>query len=95
MSKRAFTDIREVVVTFDNAAGAMSPDAYKAAINKVEELEGLAFQDPNISDLTNVTTVMTGTSRYRLYSFDLSVKFNLGEYDFIYIETVPNVESLS
>lgn len=95
MSKRAFTDIRDVIVTFDNALGAMSPDAYKAAINKVEEIENLFFQDPTFQDLAGVTTVMTGTSRYKLYAFQLTTTLSTATYDFTYIETVPNVESLS
>lgn len=95
MSKRAFTDIRDVIVTFENSAGAMSPDAFKAAINKVEEIENLFFQDPTFQNLTGVTTVMTGTSRYKLYSFELTTTLSTATYDFTYLETVPNVESLS
>lgn len=95
MSKRAFTDIREVTVIFDNAVGAMSPDAYKAAINKVEQLESDFLNNPALVDLADVPAVFTGTSRYRLYSFTLTTVFATGTYTFTYVETVPNAESLS
>lgn len=96
MGKRAFTDIREVTITFDNATnGAMSPDAYKAAINKVEELEAKNLNTPILAALVAVPTVITGTSRYKLYSFNLDADFEGGIYNFEYVETVPNAESLS
>ena len=95
MSKRAFTDIREVTVTFDNLAGAMSPDAYKAAINKVEELESAFLNNPALADLAGVSAVFTGTSRFKLYSFTLTTTFATGTYAFVYVETVPNAELLS
>lgn len=95
MSKRAFTDIRNVEITFDMTAGAASPDAYKAAINKVEELESAYFNDPSLANLADVTAVFTGTSRFKLYSFQLTTTFATGTYAFVYNETVPNAESLS
>ena len=96
MAKRAFTDIRNVIVTFNNIAnGAMSPDAYKAAINKVEELECDYLNNPALANLSDVTAVFTGTSRFKLYSFQLTVDFSAGTYAFVYNETVPNAESLS
>ena len=95
MARRAFTDIRGVEITIDADGNKISPDAYKAAINRVEEMESAFLNDPDLEDLADVTTVMTGTSRYRLYSFQLTTTFADGVYAFVYNETVPNAESLT
>lgn len=102
----AFSEYRNVIVTFNGNEGvdivgetpqvAMGLDAYKAAIKKVEEIEAQYAADPtSVSDLADVTVVMTGTSRYKLHSFQLTLTIATGVYVFIFNETVPNAESLS
>jgi hypothetical protein len=105
MSKRAFSEIRNVKVYFNNAEGtadgsevlqaAMSIDAYKAAIGKVEEIESNYFNDSSLGDLTAADVVMTGASRYKLHSFTVTTVLATGKYTFIFNETVPNAASLS
>ena len=95
MSVRAFSDIRDVKVSFDNTAGAMSIDAFKAAINQVQIIEGNYLNDPSLADLAGAASVFTGTSRYKLYSFTLTTTMATGIYAFVYVETVPNADSLS
>ena len=95
MSKRAFSEIRKVKVTFNNDAGAMSLDAYKGAIEKVSEIECDYESNPNLADLVAAPLVFTGTSRYKLYSFTLTTTLATGIYAFTYVETVPNADSLS
>jgi hypothetical protein len=95
MSKRAFSELRDVKVSFDNVAGAMGIDAFKAALNQVEEFESAYFEDNTIADLIAGVVICTGTSRYKLYSFTLTTTFATGVYAFVYVETVPNAEGLS
>lgn len=93
--KLAFSDIRNVKISFVNTAGAMSTDAFKAAISKVEEIEYERLKNPALANLTSQPTVFTGTSRYKLYSFTLTAILTTGTYTFTYVETVPNADSLS
>lgn len=94
MSTRAFTEIRDVEVTF--AGGAMPVDAYKAAINRVQELEYNYAQNPaSVADLTAGATVFTGANRYKLYSFTLTSVMAAGTYAFTFVEAVPNAEGLA
>ena len=103
---QAFTEYRDVIVTFNASEGvdivgqtaqeAIGIDAYKAALNKVSELESQYAADPtSVTDLSNVTVVFTGTSRYKLYSFQLTVTIATGSYQFVWNETVPNADSLA
>lgn len=98
MSKQAFTEIRDVNVTFDDGVAAQAPmsiDAYKAAMLKVQEIESKYQNNPAYADVTDVVTVFTGTSRYKLYSFNLTTVLADASYQFVYNETVPNADSLS
>lgn len=95
MSKRAFTDIRGIELIVDTGGEKVSPDFYKAVLNKAEQLEDNYLNNPALEDLAEVSTVFTGTSRYRLYSCTLTTVFADGTYTFTYVETVPNAESLS
>lgn len=96
---QAFTEYRDVIVTFDDgvaAQEAMSLDAYKAALNKVAELEAqYAADSTSVADLSDVTVIFTGTSRYKLYSFQLTLDISAGDYEFVWNETVPNADGLS
>lgn len=105
MSKRAFSEIRDVKIFFNTSEGldisgqtaqeAMSIDAYKAVIAKVEEIESNYFNNPSLANLSNATVVFTGSSRYKLYSFQLTTTLADGKYVFVFNESVPNAESLS
>lgn len=98
MSKRAFSEIRDVIITFDDGTAtqeAMGIDAYKAAIGKVEEIESAYYNDSSLADFADKLIVFTGTSRYKLYSFQLTTTLADGKYEFIWNETVPNVDNLS
>ena len=105
MSKRAFSEIRDVKVFFNTSEGldiigqtaqeAMSIDAYKACIGKVEEIESAYFNNPSLADLANALVVFTGTSRYKLYSFQLTTTVATGTYVFVWNETVPNADLLA
>ena len=106
MGQTAFSEYRDVIVSFNNAEGqniadqtaqaVMSLDAYKAAINKVVEIENkYAKNNASVADLTNKSLVFTGTSRYKLYSFTLTLDISEAKYVFTFVETVPNADSLS
>lgn len=93
---RANSEFRDVKIAFVNSVGAMSIDAYKAAVLKVSQMEDQYGADPtSVADLTDVAAVFTGASRIKLYSFTLTVDISAAEYAFTYVETVPNAESLS
>lgn len=105
MSKLALSQGRAVKIFFNNAEAeldgsevaqiAMSVDAYKAAINKVEELEGLVREGTQPADLAAATILITGTSSRAIHKFTVTTTFASGEYTFIFVETADNVESLS
>jgi len=102
----AFSEYRDVIVQFNLSEGldivgqtaqeAMSIDAYKAALNKVADIEAkYAADSTSVVDLAAVNVVMTGTSRYKLYSFNLTLDISAGLYRFVWIETVPNAAGLT
>lgn len=96
----AYSEFRNVLITFDNNAQAqveMPLDAYKAAVNKVQEWEGIYAKDPsfNINAGDPVEIPMTGTARQKLYSFTVTADVANALYQFVYIETVPNHSELT
>ena len=102
----AFSEYRNVIIRFNTSEGqdivdqdaqvAMGIDAYKACIFKVAELEAQYADDPaSVTDKADVTVVFTGTSRYKLYSFQLTLDISEADYTFVYNETVPNADELS
>ena len=102
----ALTEYRDVIVEFNLSQAvdivgqtpqeAMSLDAYKAAVNKVAEIEAqYAVDNTAVADLSDVTLVFTGASRYKLYSFQLTLDISVGLYRFVWNETVPNSAGLS
>lgn len=91
----AFSEFRNVKVTFDNgidAQGAMPIDAYKAVINKVQEIESKVASGATPADLADTTVVLTGTSKYAIYIFTVTTTVATGEYEFVFEEAAPNVE---
>lgn len=98
MAKRAFSEIRNVIVTFDNGTDAqlaMPIDAYKAALERVAQLESDYLDNPSLANLAGADVAITGTQKYKLYHFELTTTFATGTYEFVFVETVPNADSLS
>lgn len=105
MSKLALSLGRAVNIYFNNGLSAadgaevaqiaMSPDAYKAVINKVEEFESLVREGTAGLDLAGSTVLITGTSSRAIHKFTVTTDFAGGNYTFIFVETAENVESFS
>lgn len=92
MSRLAFSQGRAVAIAFDDGTVI---DAYKAAINKVEEMEG-QFRDGTLTtDLSDTIVVLTGTSKYQIHVFSVTTNLVNGVYNFEFVETVPNVDEMS
>ena len=106
MAKRkAISEYRDVIVTFNDAAGqdigdqteqlAMPIDAYKAAMVKVEEIESTYATLGAFTDLSGASILAVGSTPYQVHVFELTTTVANGEYMFIYVETVPNAESVT
>ena len=105
MSKLALSQGRAVKIFFNNAEAvadgsevaqiAMTPDAYKAVIEKVEYFEGLVREGTQPTDLAAATALVTGTSSRAIYKFTVTTDFESGEYTFIFVESADNVDGLS
>ena len=103
--RRAISEYRNVIVTFNDAAGQnivdqtaqlVCPiDAYKAAMVKVEEIESVYATTGAFTDLAGASVLVTGTTPYQVHVFELTTTIADAEYQFIYVETVPNAESVS
>ena len=102
----AFSDYRDVIVRFNASEGldivgqtaqlACPPDAYKAALAKVAQIEAqYAADSTSVVDKTAQAVVCTGANRYQLHSFLLTLDISAADYTFIWVETVPNAESLA
>ena len=91
--RRARSEFRDVNITFDDgtAAQLVAPiDSYKAAINKVEEIEGVYETLGTFTDLDGATVIVTGTNPNKVYVFDLTTTIADAEYQFVFVETRPN-----
>ena len=92
------TELRDVEIVV--SGGAMPIDAMKAVVNKVEQLERQyensldeAGVPQGLVDLAVAKSVLTGTTPFKIYVFDLTTDFAGGVYTFAYVETAPNVET--
>jgi hypothetical protein len=91
----AYSAFRNVIISY-TADEAMPIDAYKAVLGFVETNESKYSRDTNsVGDLTNVATPLTGTSRFDLHVFNVTVDISAATYTFDYVETVPNADSIS
>ena len=91
--RKARTEFREVIVTFVNGTDPqlVAPiDSFKAAINLVEEIEGVYATKGEFTDLADVTVLATGTSPNKIYAFDLTTTIADAEYQFVFVESKPN-----
>lgn len=103
--KRAITEFRNVVVNFatiDDSGedpvlvqDAMPIDAYKAALGRVEAIEGIHATSEGFEDVTEQTMLVTGTLPYQVHVFELTTDVDNAVYDFIYVETVPTAEDVT
>lgn len=88
-----FGNVRNVDVRFSQVSKPM--DAYKAALKRVDELEAKYEANPSsLTDLTAATVVLTGNTAYKVHVFQLTTNFATGVYNFNYIESAPNTESI-
>lgn len=86
------TTARPIVFTISGAA--LTHEAVKAAIAKVQELEDLYVINPTgIADLTAATAVLTGLTPYKIFVFTLTTVMATGTYTFVLEEIAPNVET--
>jgi hypothetical protein len=85
---------REIKLSLDFTAGAISPDGIKAIVKKVEDLEKLHANVAQV-DLADTPIVVTGSTPYKVYAFTLTTTFATGVYAAVFVEEAPNVEGLS
>ena len=98
--RNSISEIRNVIVTFDDGTAAQlgAPiDSYKAAMEKVAVLEGdFAKKGASlVPDLTDAVALITGTQATQLHVFTLTTVMATGNYEFVYVETVPDADSVS
>lgn len=105
MSKRrAISELRNIKVAFDNAAGAIDGsevvqiaapiDAFKAAVELATVIEG-RYQElgaAGVPDLTGKAVLATGNLPFQIHSFLLTTVMATGSYIFTYVETKPNTD---
>lgn len=92
-TRRAQTEFRNVSITFNNGTDEqlVAPiDSYKAAIVRVEEIEGVYATRGSFTDVTDKTILVTGTSPNKIYVFDLTTVVATGTYEFVFVEERPN-----
>ena len=74
--------------------GSMSTDAYKALIKRIEDIELEYSRVPSsVSDLSSASTVLTGTTPFKIYAFTLTSVMSSGTYTAVYVGEAPNVET--
>jgi len=95
---KAITESRVVSVIFGTVDGggvltadAMPIDAFKAAMGKVELVEAAYAKNPAaVSDLTAVSTFITGALPFQGYAFNVTTVMATGVYTFDFVEVRPN-----
>lgn len=105
--RQAITEPRDVKIEFSNAHNtidgsevaqiAAPVDAFKAAVNKVEEMEGkfAKLGAAGVPDLAGVQVICTGTLPFQIHVFTVTTTMASADYEFIYVETVPTVADVS
>lgn len=93
-------DLRPVIIGFGGTelapAPAMSADAYKAVVKRVEEIEKKYNENSaSVADVTAKKVILTGNTPYKVYVFDLTTVLANATYTFEFVEEVPNVESVT
>jgi len=105
MPRKAITSYRNVTIAFDDAAGqdivdqtaqiAAPPNAFKAALEKVQEIEGEYAKTGSFTDLAAATLILTANNPHEIHVFTVTTTIASGDYIFIYVETVPTIEDIS
>lgn len=98
--RNAISEARNVTVTFDDGTAAqlaMPIDAYKAAIEKVEVMEGrfAKLGAAGVPDLAGASVLVTGSLPFQIHVFTVTTTMASGDYEFVYVETVPDADSVS
>lgn len=93
-------DLRPVIIGFGGTelapAPAMSADAYKAVVKRVEEIEKKYNENSaSVADVTAKKVILIGNTPYKVYVFDLTTVLEDATYTFEFVEEVPNVESVT
>lgn len=88
-------DLRPVIIGFGGTelapAPAMSADAYKAVVKRVEEIEKKYNEEPSsVEDVTIKKVILTGNASYKIYVFNLTTVLEDATYTFEFVEEVPN-----
>ncbi len=91
----AFTEFRNVTISYGGSQPAMPIDAYKAVVRQVEEWEKKVSMGVAPDNLTAVNVAITGTQRYKTHVFSVTTTFASGTYVFDWVETVPTVDDIS
>jgi hypothetical protein len=92
-TRRAQSEFRSVKFSFDNGTDAqlVAPiDSYKAAICKMEEIEGIYYTLGAFTDLADAPALMTGTNPNKIYVFNVTTLVAAGIYVFEFVEERPN-----
>lgn len=98
--RTAISEVRNVIVTFDDGAAAqlaMPIDAYKAAIEKVDVMEGRFAKGGAalVPDLTDATVLITGALPFQIHRFTVTTVMATGNYEFVYVETVATAADVT
>lgn len=93
-------NLRKVIIGFGGTelapAPAMSADAYKAVVKRVEEIEKKYNENSaSVVDVTAKKVILTGNTPYKVYVFDLTTVLATATYTFEFVEEVHNVESVT
>ena len=76
------------------AAVAAPIDAYRAAVAKLEEIEG-KYATSGFTDLAAATVLVTGAFAHQIHVFTVTTTVATGIYSFVYVETVPDASQVS
>ena len=88
---RNFDEVRPVKITI---AAAISTDAHKAVIKRVEEIEERYNASPtSVADVTAAKVVLTGNTPYKIFVFNLTTVIATGDYTFAFVKEAPNTEA--
>jgi hypothetical protein len=84
-------ELRPVIIEFGgtelDSAPAMSTDAYKAVVKRVEEIEKKYNEYPDsVVDVTDAKVILTGYTPYTVYVFNLTTVLSNATYKFEFVE---------
>jgi hypothetical protein len=100
-TRKAKTEFRDIDLYLTaagsvGAAAVSAPiDAFKALMNKIEEIESTYETTGAFTDLAGATVVMTGTSPFTVHVFTVTTTIASGVYACVYVETVANHDAVS